>query len=131
MVQFVALNNLSINILFSSIFLIRTWIIVIPLLVVFSINVSTLHNALMLFVITFIFTQKLTALSTPLWEKPLSFGEVIPDFEMTLSMTTHQPMEGYWVLELWHKPRNELVYLLTFCQIGRCVAYCCCTRAKF
>ena len=30
--------------------------------------------------------------------KPLSFGEVIPDFEMTLSMTTHQPMEGigYW-----------------------------------
>lgn len=40
--------------------------------------------------------EKLTALSTPLWEKPLSFGEVIPDFEMTLSMTTHQPMEGYW-----------------------------------
>ena len=62
--------------------------------------------------------QKLTALSTPLWEKPLSFGEVIPDFEMTLSMTTHQPMEGYWVLELWHKPRNELVYLLTFAKLG-------------
>ena len=62
--------------------------------------------------------QKLTTLSTPLWEKPLSFGEVIPDFEMTLSMTTHQPMEGYWVLELWHKPRNELVYLLTFAKLG-------------
>lgn len=62
--------------------------------------------------------EKLTALSTPLWEKPLSFGEVIPDFEMTLSMTTHQPMEGYWVLELWHKPRNELVYLLTFAKLG-------------
>ena len=37
---------------------------------------------------------------------------------MTLSMTTHQPMEGYWVLELWHKPRNELVYLLTFAKLG-------------
>ena len=33
-------------------------------------------------------------------------------------MTTHQPMEGYWVLELWHKPRNELVYLLTFAKLG-------------
>ena len=77
------------------------------------------HNVLMPFVITFLFLpQKLTALSTPLWEKPLSFGEVIPDFEMTLSMTTHQPMEGYWVLELWHKPRNELVYLLTFAKLG-------------
>ena len=42
---------------------------------------------------------------------------MIPDFEMTLSMTTHQPMEGYWVLELWHKPRNELVYLLTFAKL--------------
>lgn len=62
--------------------------------------------------------EKLTALSTPLWEEPLSFGEVIPEFEMTLSMTTHQPMEGYWVLELWHKPRNELVYLLTFAKLG-------------
>ena len=27
-------------------------------------------------------------------------------------------MEGYWVLELWHKPRNELVYLLTFAKLG-------------
>lgn len=62
--------------------------------------------------------EKLTALSTPLWEKPLNFGEVIPDFDMTLSMTTHQPMEGYWVLELWHKPQNELVYLLTFAKLG-------------
>ena len=26
-------------------------------------------------------------------------------------------MEGYWVLELWHKPRNELVYLLTFAKL--------------
>lgn len=33
-------------------------------------------------------------------------------------MTTHQPMEGYWVLELWHKPRNELVYLLTFAKLS-------------
>ena len=61
--------------------------------------------------------EKLTALSAPIYKTPLSFGEVIPDFEMTLSMTTHQPMEGYWVLELWHKPRNELVYLLTFAKL--------------
>ena len=27
-------------------------------------------------------------------------------------------MEGYWVLELWHKPRNELVYLPTFAKLG-------------
>ncbi|OOF49709.1 hypothetical protein BKK54_08495 [Rodentibacter genomosp. 1] len=62
-------------------------------------------------------SEKLTALSKALWEQPLSFGEVIPDFEITLSMTTHQPMEGYWVLELWHKPQNELVYLLTFAKL--------------
>ena len=62
--------------------------------------------------------EKLTALSTPIYKTPLSFGVVIPDFEMTLSMTTHQPMEGYWVLELWHKPRNELVYLPTFAKLG-------------
>ena len=63
--------------------------------------------------------EKLTALGLPpLWQQAISFGEVIPDFEMTLSMTTHQPMEGYWVLELWHKPRNELVYLLTFAKLG-------------
>jgi uncharacterized protein HI_1119 len=59
----------------------------------------------------------LTALSASIYKTPLNFGEVIPDFEMTLSMTTHQPMEGYWVLELWHKPRNELVYLLTFAKL--------------
>ena len=34
------------------------WIIVIPLLVVFWINASTLHNVLMLFVITFYFYPK-------------------------------------------------------------------------
>ena len=61
--------------------------------------------------------EKLTALSASIYKTPLNFGEVIPDFEMTLSMTTHQPMEGYWVLELWHKPRNELVYLLTFAKL--------------
>ena len=32
--------------------------------------------------------EKLTALSEPIYKTPLSFGEVIPDFEMTLSMTT-------------------------------------------
>ena len=59
----------------------------------------------------------MSALSAPIYKTSLSFGEVIPDFEIILSMTTHQPMEGYWVLELWHKPRNELVYLLTFAKL--------------
>lgn len=29
------------------------------------------------------------SISMPIWKAPLSFGEVIPDFEMILSMTTH------------------------------------------
>ena len=66
--------------------------------------------------------EKLTALSTPIYKTPLSFGVVIPDFEMTLSMTTHQPMEGYWVLELWHKPRNEFSVFTHFCQLGEFIA---------
>lgn len=61
--------------------------------------------------------KKLAALPTPLWEKPLNLGEIIPDFEITLNMTTHQPMEGYWVLELWHKSQNEQVYVLTFAKL--------------
>ncbi|MGR6648174.1 VirK/YbjX family protein [Avibacterium paragallinarum] len=53
----------------------------------------------------------------PLWERPISFGEVIPDFELILTLTTHQPMEGYWTFELIHKPTNELIYLLTFGKV--------------
>ena len=34
--------------------------------------------------------KKLSALSAPIYKTSLSFGEVIPDFEMILSMTTHQ-----------------------------------------
>ena len=40
-------------------------------------------------------------------------------------------MEGYWVLELWHKPRNELVYLLTFAKLDEVIAYFCGAGAQF
>lgn len=57
--------------------------------------------------------QKLSHLP-PLWEQKISFGEVIPDFELFLNINEHQPMEGFWALELRHKPTDQLVYLLTF-----------------
>lgn len=62
--------------------------------------------------------QKLTALCRPLWIEPISFGEIIPDFEIRLNVNEHQPMEGYWALELWHKSNRQLVYLLTFGKLG-------------
>lgn len=58
--------------------------------------------------------QQLAHLNPPLWQQPLSFGEVIPDFEILLNINEHQPMEGYWALELRYKPENQLIYLLTF-----------------
>ena len=62
--------------------------------------------------------EKLTALGLPpLWLQAISFGEVIPDFEMKLTITDYQPMEGFWTLELVHSPSQELVYLLTFGKV--------------
>lgn len=62
--------------------------------------------------------EKLTALGLPpLWQEAISFGEVIPDFEMRLTITDYQPMEGFWTLELVHSPSQELVYLLTFGKV--------------
>ena len=62
--------------------------------------------------------EKLTALGLPpLWQQAISFGEVIPDFEMRLTITDYQPMEGFWTLELIHSPSQELVYLLTFGKV--------------
>jgi lapB len=62
--------------------------------------------------------EKLTALGLPpLWQQAISFGEVIPDFEMKLTITDYQPMEGFWTLELVHSPSQELVYLLTFGKV--------------
>ena len=62
--------------------------------------------------------EKLTALGLPpLWQQAISFGEVIPDFEMRLTITDYQPMEGFWTLELVHSPSQELVYLLTFGKV--------------
>jgi lapB len=60
----------------------------------------------------------LTALGLPpLWQQPISFGEVIPEFELTLKLSEHQPMEGFWTLELTHVPTGELIYLLTFGKV--------------
>ena len=56
---------------------------------------------------------------TPLWEKPLCFGEVIEGFEIYLNINEHQAMEGYWALELRYKPTNQLVYLLTFGKLEK------------
>ncbi|MDD0824114.1 DUF535 family protein [Mannheimia sp. AT1] len=57
--------------------------------------------------------QKLNHLP-PLWENVISFGEIIPDFELWLNINEHQPMEGFWALELRYKPTQQLIYLLTF-----------------
>ncbi|WP_150538474.1 VirK/YbjX family protein [Actinobacillus vicugnae] len=53
----------------------------------------------------------------PLWEKSISFGEIIPDFELRLNINEHQPMEGFWALELYQKSTHQLVYLLTFGKV--------------
>ncbi|QLB12179.1 hypothetical protein EV697_10422 [Bisgaardia hudsonensis] len=52
-----------------------------------------------------------------LWEKSVNFGEVIENFELILKINEYQPMEGYWSLELVHKPSQELIYLLTFGKV--------------
>lgn len=62
--------------------------------------------------------EKLTALGLPpLWQQHISFGEVIPDFELVLDINHHQSMEGYWALELYYKPTGQDVYLLTFGKV--------------
>ncbi|OBX04079.1 membrane protein [Gallibacterium genomosp. 3] len=53
----------------------------------------------------------------PLWEKNINFGEIIPEYRLSLTSTTHQPMEGYWTLELHHIQSKELIYLLTFAKV--------------
>ncbi|MBR0572681.1 DUF535 family protein [Pasteurella atlantica] len=53
----------------------------------------------------------------PLWEEEINFGEVIADFDLRLKINEFQPMEGYWNLELYHKPSEQLIYLLTFGEI--------------
>lgn len=62
--------------------------------------------------------QKLSSLNLPqLWDKPINFGEVIPDFELFLDINHYQAMEGYWALELRYKPTEEGIYLLTFGKV--------------
>lgn len=55
--------------------------------------------------------------STPLWQQPISFGEVVPDFELRLNINEQQPMEGFWALELRQKSTEQLIYLLTFGKV--------------
>ena len=62
--------------------------------------------------------QKLSALDLPpVWQQPISFGEVVEEFEIRLNINQFQAMEGYWALELVHTPSQELVYLLTFGKV--------------
>lgn len=62
--------------------------------------------------------QELSHLTPPIWQQPLSFGEVISDFEIRLNINEYQAMEGYWALELRYKPENQLIYLLTFGKLN-------------
>lgn len=55
----------------------------------------------------------------PLWVKPISFGEFIPDFEICLNINEYQAMEGFWALELRQKSSRQVVYLLTFGKIAQ------------
>lgn len=52
-----------------------------------------------------------------LWQQPISFGEIIEGFELRLMASDHQPMEGFWVLELIRIEDQEVIYLLTFGKI--------------
>lgn len=62
--------------------------------------------------------QKLETLNLPpIWQQPISFGEIIEEFEIRLNINLFQAMEGYWALELIHIPSQKLVYLLTFGKV--------------
>lgn len=62
--------------------------------------------------------ENLTFLPENLWAEPITFGEIIPDFEIRLNINEQQAMEGFWALELRHKPDNQLIYLLTFGKVA-------------
>lgn len=61
--------------------------------------------------------QQLTAVDF-LAQEAVNFGEIIPDFEIQLKANNHQPMKGFWALELRYKPKDQLVYLLTFGKLA-------------
>lgn len=61
--------------------------------------------------------ENYTFLPQSLWENPISFGEVIPEFELRLMLNPQQPMEGFWALELYHLTTSRPVYLLTFAKL--------------
>lgn len=63
--------------------------------------------------------EKLTACGLPaLWEQPILLGSIAEEFEIYLNINEHQPMEGYWALELRQKSTNQLIYLLTFGKVN-------------
>lgn len=53
------------------------------------------------------------------WTQSVSLGDIVPDFEITLGLNHHQPMEGFWALELRYKPEDKLVYVLTFGKVDQ------------
>lgn len=53
----------------------------------------------------------------PLWTQPILLGEVVPNFALYLNINEHQPMEGFWALELRQLSTQKLIYLLTFGKI--------------
>ena len=62
--------------------------------------------------------EKLTALGlSPLWEKSISFGEIVQGLELRLNINEFQAMEGFWALELYDVSNEQLVYILTFANV--------------
>lgn len=62
--------------------------------------------------------ENLTFLPETLWQQPICFGEVVPEFSLYLNINEQQPMEGFWALELRHNETNQLIYILTFGKLA-------------
>ncbi|PJG84715.1 VirK/YbjX family protein [Conservatibacter flavescens] len=62
--------------------------------------------------------QKLRELGLPpLWENPISFGEIVPNLALRLNINEFQAMEGFWALELYDISIEQCVYVLTFANV--------------
>lgn len=62
--------------------------------------------------------EKATALFPLIFSRPINFGDLTGEFELCLMLNDHQAMEGFWTLELRHKPTDREVYLLTFGKLN-------------
>lgn len=62
--------------------------------------------------------ERLQSLGAPsVLTQDIHLSDVGDDFELRLVVNGFQPMEGFWNLELFYKPTNELIYLLTFGKV--------------